>query len=141
MLNELFGNLPILQKSLQGLTARERAIGENVANVDTPNYKRLEVSYEQQLKAAMKGAKAAGDDLPLKTDHNRHYSVGPNGNLDTIVPEVRVVPDESFRNDGNNVDIELEMANMAETNIRFNAMATLAAKKFEGIKSTLREVR
>lgn len=143
MLDSLFGNLPVIQKSLQGLTARERAIGENVANVDTPRYKRMEVSYEAQLRAALeKNSTQTGDDVPLKITSDRHYSLlGPNSSLADVTPTIRTVPDESFRNDGNNVDVELEMSNLAETTIRYNAMAALAAKKFEGIKTTLREVR
>ena len=42
-----------------------------------------------------------------------------------------VVIDETYRNDGNNVNIDLEMANLAETNIRYNTMASLAKGKFE----------
>ncbi|MOA66473.1 Flagellar basal body rod protein FlgB [compost metagenome] len=49
--------------------------------------------------------------------------------------------DQSYRNDGNNVNIDLEMANLAETNIRYNTMATLTRGKFDGLKNILREIR
>ena len=139
MLDSLFGNLDTLQGSLHGLTARNRAIGENIANADTPGYKRLEVSFEGNLRKAINAKAALTDDLPLKTGSARHFSLGPSG--DGSLTEIRKVNDESYRNDGNNVNIDLEMANLAETNIRYNTMATLTKGKFEGLKSILREIR
>lgn len=139
MLDSLFENVNVIQHSLHGLSARQRAIGENVANADTPGYKRLEVTYERQLKAALKGKQASKDDLELKTDSNRHFQLGPLA--DTNMAAIHRVNDETYRNDQNNVDIEVEMTKLAETNIRYNTMATLARDKFEGIKGILREIR
>ena len=147
MLDSLFTNLPVMQQALHGLSARQRAIGENIANVDTPGYKALEVTYEQQLKNAMqadaaKGTNAVqnGDDLPLETTTKRHYSLGPGSDLDTTAAMVGQVSDESFRNDKNGVDIDSEMANLAETNMRYETMASLAHKKFDGLMTVLREI-
>lgn len=139
MLDSLFENVNVIQHSLHGLTARQRAIGENVANADTPGYKRLEVTYERQLKAALDGKKAAKDELPLKTESSRHFQLGPLG--DTSMASLHRVDDQVYRNDKNNVDIEVEMTKLAETNIRYNTMATLARDKFEGIKGILRDIR
>jgi flagellar basal-body rod protein FlgB len=139
VLDSLFENVNVLQQSLHGLTARQRAIGENVANADTPGYKRMEVTYERQLRAALKGKQEAENDLELKTGSSRHFQLGPLGNADPT--QLHRIDDQTYRNDGNNVDIELEMTKLAETNIRFNTMATLAKDKFEGIKGILREIR
>lgn len=139
MLDSLFENVNVIQSSLHGLTARQRAIGENVANADTPGYKRLEVTYERQLKAALKGKKEASDDLALKTDNQRHFQLGPLADTNSAV--LHRVDDQVYRNDKNNVDVEVEMTKLAETNIRYNTMATLARDRFEGIKGILREIR
>lgn len=139
MLDSIFGNIDTLQGSLHGLTARNRAIGENIANADTPGYKRLEVSFEGNLRKALKAKQTLSDDLPLKTGAARHFTLGPAG--DGSLTELRKVHSETYRNDGNNVNIDLEMSNLAETNIRYNTMATLTKGKFEGLKSMLREIR
>lgn len=143
MLESMFGNIDIVEKSLNGLTARQRVIGENIANADTPKYKRMEVAYEAQLRAAMKSKeKNASDDLELATNDARHFSVGPMASsIDDVHATLTQVTDETFRVDGNNVDIDTEMAKMAETNIRFNTMATVARNKFDGLKNVLREIR
>ena len=141
MLEGLFGNVNVMEKALNGLSSRQRAIGENIANVDTPRYKRMEVEYERQLRRAVK-AEAQTDDLPLATSSARHLSLGPNAPaVDDVHASLTQVTDEVFRVDGNNVDVDAEMAKLAETNIRYNAMATMARNKFDGIKTILREVR
>lgn len=138
MLDALFSNLPVLQKSLHGLTARQRAIGENVANADTPNFKRLEVAFEQELRKTVEGQAGESAELPLRTASARHFSLGPGGDGEVSIQRI---DDEVYRNDGNNVDAELEMAKLAETSVRYSTVAKLARDKFEGLKSLLREVR
>jgi flagellar basal-body rod protein FlgB len=141
MLDNLFGNINVIEKAMNGLGARQRVIGENVANVDTPKYKRMEVAYEQQLRAALK-KKTETDELPMQTASGRHFSVGPlAAGLDDVQATMTQVTDESFRVDGNNVDVDAEMAKLAETNLRYNTMATLARNKFDGLKSLLRDIR
>jgi flagellar basal-body rod protein FlgB len=139
LLESLFGNTEILQKSLSGLTTRQRALAENVANADTPGYKRVEVSYEKQLSDAVDGLASGGDELPLKTDDARQFTLGPLS-LGALKPEIRTIEDESYRNDGNNVDIEEQMSNMAETNIRYNTMASLTQHNFDRVKNLLKEI-
>jgi flagellar basal-body rod protein FlgB len=141
LLESLFEGSDVLQKSLQGLSARQRAIGENVANADTPGYKRIQVGFERQLrKAIQKGSQ--DDELSMRTNSDRHFSLGPNAvGLDQVKPEMTQVTGETYRNDGNNVDIEIEMANLAETNVRYNTMATLAKNKFDGMKNLIRDIR
>lgn len=143
MLDSLFSNIDVLQTSLHGLQSRTRAIGENIANADTPGYKRLEVAYEAQLRKALKEKAKLNTEgeLPLKTESGRHFALGPHGGVKTVAATMHQVVDEAYRNDQNNVDVEIEMAKLAETNIRFNTMATLARDKFDGIKNVLREIR
>jgi flagellar basal-body rod protein FlgB len=138
LLESLFGNTEILQKSLNGLTTRQRALAENVANADTPGYKRVEVSYEKQLSDAIDG-QSDGDELPLKTDDARQFTLGPLS-LGALKPEVRTIEGETYRNDGNNVDIEEQMSNMAETNIRYNTMASLTQRNFDRVKNLLKDI-
>ena len=142
MLESLFDGTDILQKSLQGLTARQRAIGENVANSDTPGYKRVRVGFERELRDVIRGKQGHADDLPLQTRDPRHFALGPSPlSLDDVNIDMTQVTDETFRADGNNVDVEAEMATLAETNVRYNTMATLAKNKFEGLKSLIRDIR
>lgn len=142
MLDALFEGTDVIQKSMQGLTARQQAIGQNVANADTPGYKRLQVGFERQLRAAIKNKKQDADELPMRTASDRHFSLGPLADgLDGVKPELTQITDETYRNDQNNVSIESEMSQLAETNVRYNTMATLAKNRFDGLKNVIREIR
>lgn len=137
MLDGLFEQVGVYQAALNGLSTRQRAIAENVANSDTPGYQRKEVGFERALRSAIR--QEGSDDLPLVTTQTRHFGLGPLGS--GVEPTVTTVRDEVYRNDGNNVDVEAQMAELAETKLRYDTMATLTRSKFEGLKGMLRDLR
>lgn len=102
-----------LVKNLDGAAARQRAIASNVANIDTPNYKRLVVQFEDQLRKALmdKG------ELALWTTHPGHISNLPE--LGQISPKVLRDESTTMRTDGNNVDIEQEMIELAANTLNY----------------------
>lgn len=134
MLDKLFGGTTsVLQAGLSGLSQRQRALAENVANADTPHYKRFEVSYEAQLQAAVEGSHAA----PLAVTQPGHLSLGPQS-VGQFRPELRRATDSTLRNDGNNVDIDVEMTRLAQTSLTYSAVADLMKRKMTGLKDVIR---
>ncbi len=125
----------ILKKALDTATLRQQAIASNIANVDTPGYKRADVSFEEELKAALN----KGESLELKTTDNKHFTNKPN--LDSVHGKVFRQQDTYFRNDFNNVDIEVEMASVAKNNTAYNALAELISQKLKLVKSAVHEGR
>lgn len=105
----------ILEKGLDASSQRQRVLSNNVANVDTPNFKRSDVDFEKVLGQALG---EPGGELPLKVTSPMHLQgVGS-------ASQSGVVTDESttFRTDGNNVDIDREMAQVAENGIYYNSV-------------------
>lgn len=134
MLDKLFGGtIGVLQAGMTGLSQRQRALAENVANADTPHYKRFEVSYEAQLQAAVDKGHAA----PLAVTQPGHLSLGPQG-LTQFRPELSRAEDSTLRNDGNNVDIDVEMTRLAQTSLTYSAVADLMKRKMTGLKDVIR---
>ncbi|HEY9745428.1 MAG TPA: flagellar basal body rod protein FlgB, partial [Oculatellaceae cyanobacterium] len=83
----------VMHKALDGLSKRHKAIASNLANVDTPNYRRRDVSFEAALAQAVEQAsqggarqtiKQASNDVasPLKTTRPEHFAIPFNGSLD-----------------------------------------------------------
>ena len=109
--------------ALNGLAQRQEAIGRNLANVDTPGYTAQSVNFEDALKVALKGDE---EKLPLEATHAAHLAGGSQ------VPTVRMTARTggSIRADGNNVDLDVELNQMAETGIRYQALTQMASKKF-----------
>jgi flagellar basal-body rod protein FlgB len=123
----------LLQAALTGLTARQRVISNNIANVDTPGFKAARVTFEDQLRRYLQRA----DTLPL-TPPTSGTALPGSGQL---VPEV--IPDEQTtrRLDGNNVDIEAELLALAETNVTYDALTRLMANRFQTLRTIITEGR
>lgn len=132
MLNSILNStqVSILEKALSAASLRHKVISNNIANVNTPKFKKSEVSFEDQLAAAM-DAKTA----PIARTHERHLptkSAGIN-----VEPTVNTINTTSFRSDGGNVDIDSEMAGLAKNSIYYDAVAQQISKYFANIKSAI----
>ena len=116
-----------LAKTLDGVAARHRAIAKNIANADTPGFERSDVSFESDLEAALKQAQAHP-----RTALDRIRSVRPRTVRDRSAP---------LRPDGNTVDIDREMARLAQNTMRFQAAARVLATKLRLLRAAISEGR
>ena len=131
----------LLEKALDGLSARQQAIGHNMANVDTPNFKSTEVTFEQDLAAAIR-RQPAPDTLSMHVSDARHIGAIPApADPDGISPRATQLLTTSMRNDGNNVDVDREMTRLAETQLFFQAATQLVNVKFNQLKQAIWEGR
>ncbi|ETT73883.1 MULTISPECIES: flagellar basal body rod protein FlgB [Paenibacillus] len=105
-----------LQGGLDAATKRQSVLANNVANNDTPNFKRSDVSFESFLRDQESGLKAT---LGAKVSDSRHFRFGTV----TGMPAAVVSTDEttSMNNNGNNVDMDREQALSAENQLRYNS--------------------
>lgn len=140
MLNSLLQStqVSILQKALSAASLRHKVISNNIANVNTPKFKRSEVSFEDQLAAAMDSKSTSGSTLLART-HERHLPLQSKTQAAglNVEPTVNTITANSFRTDDNNVDIDSEMAGLAKNNIYYNAVADQVNKYFSNIKSAI----
>lgn len=132
MIGDLFSNrtFSLLEKSVDASALRHQAIANNIANINTPGYKKLEVSFEEEFKRA-RGSKSK---IKMAQLDNRHL---PSPGLSTSDISINTSSATSMRNDGNNVDIDEEITKMAENNIRFNAMTKLLADRFKSLRMAI----
>lgn len=103
----------VIKKGLDASTERSKVIANNISNINTKNYKRRYVSFEETLKQNY-------EELNLKTSNKKHISdASPIG-------EITVKEDKtsSMRDDGNNVNLDLEKVNQAANSLMYNAMIT-----------------
>ncbi|WP_434511477.1 flagellar basal body rod protein FlgB [Desulfitobacterium sp. AusDCA] len=107
--------LTALEKGLDASSLRQKVLSDNVANVDTPNFKRSDVDFQTVLGSVIGDE---GGDLPLKVTMPQHIAETPNSGQKTVVTD----QSSTFRNDGNNVDIDREMANVAENGLYYNSV-------------------
>ncbi|QGT99160.1 Flagellar basal-body rod protein FlgB [Candidatus Syntrophocurvum alkaliphilum] len=122
MLKQVFSSSThsILQKSMDTANLRNEVIANNIANVDTPDFKRSEVVFEDKLKELL-STKANRSEL--QTTNPKHIQLGGNNNsIKQIEPTIHQVGDYSYRNDKNNVNIDTEMAKLAKNKINYDAL-------------------
>ncbi|MHB1404959.1 MAG: flagellar basal body rod protein FlgB [Desulfitobacteriaceae bacterium] len=107
----------ILEKSLDASSLRQKVLANNVANVDTPGFKRSDVDFQEVLGQALGEGNNSGG-LALKRTSPQHLPGSNEGAATGVVTDENT----SFRNDGNNVDVDREMANVAENGIYYNSV-------------------
>jgi flagellar basal-body rod protein FlgB len=135
MINPLLndGRLDILQQALNGLARRQQAIAGNIANVDTPGYQRQDVNFEADLRSSLN----ARPGLSLATSDPGHIALSSsNGRMLRAATGNTSGPSPSTRNDGNNVDIDYEMAQLSETTLRYELLSQATTSRF----TTLRDI-
>lgn len=103
----------LLKKSLNASVERGRIIANNIANVNTKGYKRHYVTFEENLEESTRK-------LELNTTNERHIS----NKAEYGKVEVKRDESTSMRRDGNNVDIDNEMTNLAANTLKYNALIT-----------------
>lgn len=122
-----------LERALDGAALRQKLITNNIANVDTPGYKRSDVSFEEQLKRSMSSVNS----MPLSRTNPAHQS----GSGRDASSSFTIVQDSSstYRNDGNNVDIEREMVESTRNNIYYNTATQLLSGRFSALRYVIEE--
>lgn len=112
-------NYYLIKKSLDASSERGRVIAHNIANVNTEGYKASHVVFEEKLNEVL-----SNESISLKTTHKNHISDGST--ISNVTPEIITDKSTSMRLDGNNVDIDSEMADMAANSILYNTLISQA---------------
>lgn len=129
----------VLEKSLNAASMQHQMISNNISNVNTPGYKRAEVVFQSKLEQAL-GMKDKNY-LPLMMTHRNHFDVVPNISLEKVEPEIVVNNETSLRPDENNVDIDAEMAKMAENTAYYSSIAQLTSLKLGMLQGVISDGR
>ncbi|AKL95488.1 flagellar basal-body rod protein FlgB [Clostridium aceticum] len=131
----LFKNVDIMTKTLNASWKRDEVISNNIANADTPNFKKSHVVFEELLQNQLKGRGIAG-----KTTHHNHIEIG-RGNINNLTHKIVTPQNYQTRRDGNNVDIDVEMAELAKNTITYNTVSTQLNNDIKRLKTVINEGR
>ncbi len=122
----------VLKQSMDASSLRNDVIANNIANAETPKFKRSEVIFEQKMKKVLE--KSTNPDK-LKLTDSRHIPISPTASNSLI--EVRELEDLSYRNDDNNVDIDVETANLSKNKIYYDAVSQSMSNEIKLIKMAI----
>lgn len=124
------GSFEYLQKGLEVASIRHEVISNNIANVETPKFKKSVVAFENILKEAI------GNEHVKRHIHRTHAKHLP-GDFKLPDPKVIQVNTTNMRNDLNNVDIDQEMALLTKNTIVFQTLSEQMNRKFNTLKSVI----
>ncbi len=116
--------------ALDGLSLRQQVISRNLANIDTPGYQAQTVDFQETLSRLVE----TNNLIPLTLTDEDHLTTAEASNLQTV----SLRPGGSYRADQNNVDIDVEMADMSEAGIQYQAISQAVSKKLLLLKTLAR---
>lgn len=122
-----FNYVNVLDKAADASWTRKSVIDNNIANVDTPGYKRQEVDFESVLKRELGDYKY--ESLNSKIDHVNLSNL----HADTYTDYANY----SYRMDGNNVDIDVEETELASEQIKYEALTSSISSEFARMKAVI----
>jgi len=125
----LFGkNIEMLSNVLDFRAERHKVIASNIANIDTPNYRSKDIVFKEELKNIM----GDGEGVTMTRTRKNHLSdLSISGNKS----DFEVVESEE------RVDLDGEMAKMAENNLMYNLTVEFLSRKFRGLNTVLRDTK
>lgn len=114
-----------VESSLNYASAKNQAIANNIANVDTPNYRSKDVVFKNVLQQTIKARKTNPAHLPFGSEHHDDY---------------RVVHKQGtiYNHNGNKVDIDKEMANLAKNQLYYQSLVDRLNGKFNDLQTVIR---
>ncbi|WP_110953278.1 flagellar basal body rod protein FlgB [Anaerosinus massiliensis] len=123
----------VLSQSLSASNMRHSVISNNIANVNTPGFKKSEVVFESLLAEQLA---PTGKHLQMVRTQDKHLPIDETHN-GIVNPQIQTIGTTTMRTDGNNVDIDSEMAALAKNTIYYNAVVRQLGDYFSSMKSVI----
>jgi flagellar basal-body rod protein FlgB len=120
--------IPRLERALDLTAARQRLLTENVANAETPGYRRKDIDFATELKAVQDRAAPAG----MRTTRPEHMT------SHAATRTYKVLTSEPTPGENYTLSLDQEMAKVAENQLEYAVAARLVSKKFDGIQLAIR---
>lgn len=123
-----FDYINVLDKAADASWLRNEAISNNIANVDTPGYKRQDVAFEVELEKALGMNRYVSMDEKVSSANNSRLEARPYTDYANY----------SYRLDGNNVDIENENVYLAENQLKYQGLLTSITQEFTNLQTVMK---
>lgn len=121
-------SISVLQQALDASMLRHKTISNNIANVNTPNYKPQKVVFEEMLKRELAHTSFEG-----KRTNSKHLSFGSTANKAMITQQP-----VTMQNSGNGVDVDSEMTNLTKNSIWYQTLTYQVSEEFNLLKTAIR---
>jgi len=128
----------VLGEAVKGASMEHQQIANNIANVNTPEFRSSYVDFKSALQDSL-GAPASPDDLALTTDDDRQFAVDGATPPTPFDPQPQVDDTKQMRVDGSNVDIDQEMAQLSKNTSYQETMSQLLQEQYKFLRESITE--
>ncbi|MYL33136.1 flagellar basal body rod protein FlgB [Pontibacillus yanchengensis] len=127
---KLFGStFQVLENSMNYASQKNQTITNNIANVDTPNFKSKDVVFKDvlanEVNNSLETKRTNEKHIPFSSYRGKSYKVVTNSNT-------------TYNHNGNNVDMDKEMSDLAKNQIYYQALVDRLNGKFRSLQSVLK---
>jgi flagellar basal-body rod protein FlgB len=130
-------NLEILTREMDVAALRQNVIANNIANADTPNFKRSVVNFESQLRRALDSEKVKPP-FPQFITNPRHIAFDKPIDWTQVQPRRVLDYLTEAKNNGNNVDIEEEGVSALTNQLLYSTLTQAVSSQIQGVNIVLR---
>ena len=127
MFDSMFSGLNKIGRGLDASWKKNEVISSNIANVDTPGYKKKKAVFGDLLNEELSSSL-------LKTTHEKHIQTGKSSGNVIISTDMSTT---NMRTDENNVNIDEEMSDLSKNQIYYNVLTQRATGEINKLKSVL----
>ena len=128
----------VLNDAIKGAKMEHTQIANNIANVNTPEYRTSFVDFRTALQQSM-GTPADPDELAMTTDDDRQFAINDATAPVPFDPKAQVDTSTQMRTDGSNVDIDQQMALLSENTSYQETMSQLAQEQYKFMREAITE--
>ena len=122
-----FDYVRVLDKAADAAWIRNQVLANNMANINTPGYKRQDINFEGELERALGHSR-------YKTMDQKVAEVKDNR---TLIRTYTDYANFSYRMDGNNVDVDTENVMLAKNQLKYNGLMTCLRNEFTNLKTAM----
>lgn len=134
MFDKIAGKTAFLEKALNASWMRNEVLTNNIANANTPNFKRQDVSFDEVL------SNIEGPAIPMRetgSGNKKFLPVNERAIMASMEPKIVQDKTTRTRKDGNNIDEDVEMAELSKNTIKFNGLIQIISGEYNKLKSAI----
>jgi len=120
----------LIKSGIEASDVRAKTIANNMANINTKDYKKFSVVFEENLKK-----EDDSSEIQLKRTNTAHFASSNSENNNISVEQDKST---SMNSDGNNVDLDIEKVNQAANTLKYNALITSINNRFNQLKTVIK---
>lgn len=138
-MNDFFGSVELLHRSMDVASLRYQVTANNIANSETPKYKKQYVNFESELKRAFESEEnAKANPFKLTVTNPLHFGTPEGKNWLDVEPRRVTDWSTSVKANGNNVDAEEEAMNLVQIQEQYRLLTQLTSFQFSQLDVAMR---